>query len=51
MALGSLAALLLALVAFMTLGAPVLHYMTELGADALVAVFTAATSIGSSFVP
>jgi hypothetical protein len=44
-------ALLFGLVVFMALTAPVLLYMTDLGADALVAVFSAATSIGSSFIP
>jgi hypothetical protein len=38
-------------VVFTALATPVLLYMTDLGADALVAVFSAATSIGSSFIP
>lgn len=40
---GGLVALLLGLVAFMTLGTPVLLYMADLGADALLAVIMALT--------
>jgi hypothetical protein len=40
---GGLVALHLGLMAFMTLGAPVLLYMADLGADALLAVIMALT--------
>ncbi len=42
-ALGGLVALLFGLVAFMALGALVLPYMADVGADALLAVIAAVT--------
>jgi hypothetical protein len=42
-ALGGVVALLFGLVVFMTLGAPVLRYITDAGADVFVAVITAVT--------